>query len=42
MSEEMRDYWVRISQRGTALGGGFILTPHFALTAANCLKHMYD
>ena len=41
MSAEMMDYWVRISQRGTALGGGFILTPHLALTAAHCLKHMY-
>jgi hypothetical protein len=41
MSAETMDYWVRISQRGTPLGGGFILTPHHALTAAHCLKHMY-
>jgi hypothetical protein len=40
MSAGRTDYWVRISQRGTALGAGFILSSHYALTAAHCLKRM--
>jgi hypothetical protein len=33
-----RDYWVEISERGARLGAGFLLTRHYALTAAHCLR----
>jgi hypothetical protein len=32
------DYWVNISQHGTQLGVGFLLTPRYALTAFHCLR----
>jgi hypothetical protein len=37
MSTGSMAYWVRICQRGTVLGAGFILTPYHVLTAAHCL-----
>jgi hypothetical protein len=33
-----RDYWVEISQRGALLGAGSLLTEHYALTAAHCVR----
>jgi hypothetical protein len=33
-----RGYWVDISQRGTRLGAGFLLTRHFVVTADHCLR----
>lgn len=32
------DYWIEISQHGTRLGGGFILTRRYALTALHCIR----